>query len=163
MKSKDMHFAEVRCETCDEVINLGKRALSLEDSVIGRNGFIPLLDDQNLHLFCREDHLLDFSILEDLRIHQTDRNFDPGKDCEGEPSERCLSCHARLEYGTRALRWMEGEVDGIGFNPALEANLFCSKRCLDESVTSATELSLSEFWEDVKRNIDRDSNRKLLN
>ena len=160
MKSSTRKIPRIRCDTCDKELEPGVRALALEDSEIGKEGFRSLLEYHEVPFFCSEEHVLEHQIYEDSRSYQGPRIPLSTRDCCGSSTNLCVHCGVELSYGMRALRLTESRTDAIGFVPPRGSgdwSLFCSKHCTDEYLSITSNQSLTEFWDDLLRCVDRQS------
>ena len=160
MRSSKSKIPRIHCETCRKELEPGVRAFALEDSTIGRQGFVSLLECHEVPIFCCEEHVLEHQIYEDSRSYQGQRMQPSSQDCPQSKSsiDLCVPCGIELSYTMRALRLTESRIDELGFAPPQDAGeLFCSKRCCEESLTLTSNKSLTEFWEDLLRRVDRQS------
>lgn len=160
MRSSKGKLPRIRCETCNKELEPGVRALSLEDSAIGRDGFLSLLECHEVPIFCCEEHVLEHQLYEDSRSYQGQRIPLSTRDCCGSSTNLCVHCGVVFSYGMRALRLTESRTDEIGFVPprgSEDWSIFCSKHCTDEFLSVTSEKSPTEFWDDLLRRVDRQS------
>ena len=138
MDREDIELTGTKCEHCGDDLENGARALCLEDSVVGKTGFVSL-PRQDWLLFCCEQHLLEHHIPGEF-----DGDFSariPPLTCEATTNEfTCDDCGSALGYGRRVIRLQDSNIDGVGFVPLTNRDdwfLFCSKKCgnsfLDET------------------------------
>ena len=160
MKSSTNKIPRIRCDICDKELEPGVRALALEDSEIGKEGFMSLLECHEVPFFCSEKHVLEHQIYRDSGSYQGQRIPLSTRDCYGSSTPLCVHCGVELSYGMRALRLTESRIDEIGFVPPRGSgdwNLFCSKHCTDEFLSLTSKKSPTEFWDDLLRRVDRQS------
>ncbi len=125
----------MRCSFSGDEIKQGERAWCLEESMMGRTGFIPLPDRRDWQVFSSVDNLIAHQVLNDIKAcnggHAYDTYLGAGIDRQ---NTFCDNGGCLIGYGMPVLRVQEGQLDGIGFvapGPN-DATFFCSKTCLNE-------------------------------
>ncbi len=127
--------AVMHCHFSGDEIKQGERAWCLEESMMGRTGFIPLPDRRDWLVFSSKENLIAHHIPADHRVCNGGSTNDAYLASDfGSTTTWCDNGACPFRYGMRALRVQQGQLDGIGFvaQDHHDATFFCSKACLDE-------------------------------
>ena len=151
---------KLRCETCDKELEIGIAALVIEDSAIGTGGFVSLLECPDVPIFCSENHVVEHAVYDDSSSHPGNQMRLASEPCSLASTDLCAQCGAKLTYAMRTLRLTQCLIDAIGFVPQDNSGeIFCSKRCMNEFLSTDSEIPLSAFWADVLRKMNQQAGR----
>lgn len=131
---KQSEAQKPRCEHCRDELENGDRTICVEDSVVGRIGFVPLPDREDWKLFCCERHFIEHHMPGELNGRAGASLQPPTGISSTRDQVICDNCGGILPYGARALRVQDGNVDGVGFVQLRNRDdwfFFCSKACAD--------------------------------
>lgn len=125
----------MHCYFSGDEIKQGEHAWRLEESMMGRTGFIPLPDRRDWEVFSCVDNLIAHHVLNDTKACNGGHAYDTYLGAGTDPrSIFCDNGGCLIGYGMPVLRVQESQLDGIGFvapDPN-DSQFFCSKACLDE-------------------------------